>query len=127
MNEVVFLRGSDVTVTADGTALGGVISVECAEETEWEHYGEVLSDIPAASFGRTVYKVRLALNAQPYGSLGLSPARLSLEYGDTCVLYTGCRVENIKCEILPRDTVRYIVTVAAQERSELHDGGRAVS
>ncbi len=121
MNEVLFLKGKDVTVTADGVTLGGVVSVTCGEKTEWEIYGEVLTDIPAEQFGKTVYTVTLTMNAQPYGSLGLSPASVLLEYGNTQVLYTACRVEQIQCEILPANTVSYVVTLAAEERSESHD------
>ena len=47
MNEVLFLKGEDVTVTADGVTLGGIVSVTCGETTEWEIYGEILTDIPA--------------------------------------------------------------------------------
>ena len=121
MNEVLFLKGADVTVTADGVTLGGVISVTCGEKTEWETYGEVLTDIPAARYGKAVYTVTLTMNAQPYGSLGLSPASVTLEYGDTQVIYSACRVEQIQCEILPANTVNYIVTLTAEERSESHD------
>ena len=46
---------------------------------------------------------------------------MTLSYGDTEVVYTGCRVEQVKCEIMPRDTVRYVVTLAAEERSESHE------
>ena len=123
MSEVLFLKGADVTVTADGVTLGGVVSVVCGEKTAWETYGEVLTDIPAAQFGTTAYTVVLTMTAQPYGSLGLSPASLTLEYGGTQVSYTDCRVEQVKCEILPAERVRYVVTVAAGERSETHDGG----
>lgn len=41
MNEVLFLKGEDVTVTADGVTLGGIVSVTCGETTEWEIYGEI--------------------------------------------------------------------------------------
>ena len=73
MNEVLFLKGEDVTVTADGVTLGGVTAAECGEKTEWETYGEILTDIPVARYGKMVYIIKLTLNAQPYGSLGLSP------------------------------------------------------
>jgi len=118
VNEVLFLKGEDVTVTADGVTLGGIVSVTCGETTEWEIYGEILTDIPAARYGKTVYTVTLTMNAQPYGSLGLSPESVLLEYGDTQVLYTACRVEKIQCEILPANTVSYVVTLASEERSE---------
>ena len=121
MNEVLFLKGEDVTVTADGVTLGGVTAAECGERTEWETYGEILTDIPVARYGKTVYIIKLTLNAQPYGSLGLSPGTVTLSYGDTEVVYTGCRVEQVKCEIMPRETVRYVVTLAAEERSESHE------
>ena len=58
MNEVLFLKGEDVTVTADGVTLGGIVSVTCGETTEWEIYGEILTDIPAARYGNGSRKDR---------------------------------------------------------------------
>ena len=45
-----FLKGCDVTVTADGARVGGVISVECGQNNTVEKIEEYLTDVPVAQF-----------------------------------------------------------------------------
>ena len=112
-----YLKGDDVTVTADGSVIGGVLGVECGRRNSVEKIEEYLTDVPVAQFPKTVYYVTLRLQAQPYATLGFVPAEVSLICGSCRVSYTDCCVEHVKGEILPHAAVEYTVTLTAGERS----------
>ena len=114
---VTFLKGSDVTVRADGAVVGGVLSAETGQKNTVEKIEEYLTDVPVAQFSKTSYYIKLIMQVQPYGMLGLDPGEVSLSYGGSRVVYTRCCVENVKCEILPDSAVRYTVLISAGERS----------
>jgi len=112
-----FLKGCDVTVTADGARVGGVISVECGQNNTVEKIEEYLTDVPVSQLSSSSYYVKLRMRVQPYSSIGLNPSSVTLAYGNKRVSYTGCCVESVKCEILPDSAVEYAVMISAGERS----------
>ncbi len=98
---VTYLKGKDVTVSADGVVVGGVLAVECGQNNTVEKIEEYLTDVPVAQFSNAAYYVKLRMRLQPYSSIGLNPSEVSLTFGSSRVVYTDCCVENVKCEILP--------------------------
>ncbi|MEE1264090.1 hypothetical protein [Ruminococcus sp.] len=114
---VTFLNGADVTVRADGVVVGGVIKAETGQKNTVDKIEEYLTDVPVAQFSETSYYIKLTMKAQPYGTLGLDPGEVSLSCGGCRVVYTGCCVQNVKCEILPNSAVQYTVLISAGERS----------
>ena len=119
MNEH-FLNGREVTVAMGGEVLGGVLYAETDSRTEAVKVEEYLNPDPVARLPRTVYTIKLRLNRQPYADVGFAPQCVELRYRGICERYSGCRVTEIKCEVLPRSVVEYAVTIEADERSCQH-------
>lgn len=114
---VTYLKGKDVTVSADGIVVGGVLAVECGQNNTVEKIEEYMTDVPVAQFSNAAYYVKLRMRLQPYSSIGLNPSEVSLTFGSSRVVYTDCCVENVKCEILPDSAVEYTIMILAGERS----------
>ncbi|MBR1483339.1 MAG: hypothetical protein IJ598_10280 [Ruminococcus sp.] len=113
----IYARGGEVVVRADGRIVGGVLSAQCVQDNRIENYGEYLTDAPVMRVPHTAHTVVLTTLSQPYATLGLEPEELSLECSGKRVVYTDCRVESVKCEILPDTAMVYTVTITADERS----------
>ena len=116
----LFLNGREVTVAVDGDILGGVLYARTVSHTRETEVQEYLSPAPVARQPQTSYTVLLRLNRQPYADVGFAPQRVELRYRGICERYSGCRVTEIKCEVLPRSVVEYAVTIEADERSCQH-------
>lgn len=121
MNESGFIRGEEVTVKINGSALGGVLSAVCKTENNLIKIEEFLTDKPVYSVAEPSYTITLKTRRSPYEIVGQAVESVEFSVGGKTVAYTSCAVKDVYSQVLPKGILEYGVVIGADRRSVEYD------
>lgn len=117
MDEFGFIRGNEVTIAVNGSALGGVFSAVCKTENNLIKIEEFLTDKPVYSVAVPSYTITLKTRRSPDEIIGQAIDSVELSGGGKTVSYTSCAVKDVYSRVLPKGILEYGVVIAADKRS----------
>lgn len=116
-----FVKGQNVTIRLDSVILGGVTKAVCKIEYKYREIREFLSDTPVDEIVESIYRIELTLNSScnmPF-LRNRYFGRLEMSDGNSTVIYSDCRVDNVNVTVNSRGAVEYDVRITAGKRDEL--------
>lgn len=118
MENFVFERGRDVVIKLNGNAVGGIQKAVCSTENSFTDIGSFLDDESVYRIENTEYCITLQMNTKSITPFEEQETFDELVIVDDIaeIIYSDCRVENIKLVVDAMKPISCEVKIIAEER-----------